>query len=170
MVESDSSPPLMELIIGIPLYSLMAAFNASTFELSNCNGRSQTSCIFFTALHNNDFSSHPGTPTLTSRKSAPASRCERASFCRYSKSPSARAALSFFLPVGLRRSPQMIPCFNSSSIVEEQMYVPSGLDGAGAGRPLYLDMARMVEGDVPQHPPIMEAPASIIFPAQCANS
>ena len=134
--DMDSSAPFTELIMGTPLYRRMAAWMASGLDESSCSGRSHTSCTLRTAWHKSAFSSEFGTPQFRSRKSAPASFWASASCCRYSKLPSASAALSFFLPVGLSRSPQMRPFSRRSIMVDEQIYVPSGLDISGAGWPL----------------------------------
>ena len=80
---------------------------AFTSEVSICSGRSVTLWSSLTVSVITAVSSRPGSPTFTSRISAPFSSWEAAMFRIYAISRSFRACLSLGFPVGLIRSPMI---------------------------------------------------------------
>ena len=73
-----SSSPFTEFTIGLPLYTLKALSKTSGIVLSNCRGTSVILCRAFTVSTIIDFSSISGSPTFTSKISAPAEVCSNA--------------------------------------------------------------------------------------------
>ena len=78
ILSSFSSSALTELIIDFPLYTLSPASIASGFDESICKGTDTIPCKAFTTSIISKTSSAPGTPTLTSKISAPHSSSSKA--------------------------------------------------------------------------------------------
>ena len=97
-----------ELTIAFPLAYLRPASMAAGSEESIISGRSTTPWTACTTSFMTAASSMPGTPTLMSSTSAPASAWAMASFIRVSMSCEAIACLTRFFPVGLMRSPMTL--------------------------------------------------------------
>ena len=136
------------------------------FDVSIWIGRSVTLWTACTVASRTAGSSMPGTPVFTSRTCAPASACDTASLSTYATSPSARAVLSFFFPVGLILSPIIIESLRGISTVREpdDMIVRSARGSLAVLRTDFWHLRRaeraaMCAGVVPQHPPTNAAPA-----------
>ena len=67
--------PLTELTMALPLYNRKAPASASREVVSSCKGRSLTPCNRTATVRKVSASSMSGSPTLTSRISAPSSCC-----------------------------------------------------------------------------------------------
>ena len=72
---SDASSPLTELTMGLPLYTRSAASMTAGMVESSCKGVPPMDWSAFTVRIIMPFSSMPGIPTFTSKRSAPASTC-----------------------------------------------------------------------------------------------
>ncbi len=75
---NTSSSALTEFTMARPLQARSPASMAAGSEESICNGKSTTLCTAFTTSTIIAASSNPGTPTLMSKISAPASACSMA--------------------------------------------------------------------------------------------
>ena len=69
--------PFTEFTTGTPQYARSPASNTSGCEESSCKGVVNTLCSVCTVSTISAFSSSPGSPTFTSKISAPASVCSR---------------------------------------------------------------------------------------------
>ena len=66
IASSFSCSPLVELTMGLPLYTRRPFSSAFTLEESSCSGRLVTLCRALTTLGIRAGSSTPGAPTFTS--------------------------------------------------------------------------------------------------------
>ena len=100
------SSPLTGSINGLPSgLTCLCMASAPRSAASMAIGTPTVSSTSLTAWCSTASSSTSAAPTLTPKTSAPAATCANASWRTASKSPATRAAASFFLPVGLIRSP-----------------------------------------------------------------
>ena len=120
------------------------------------------------------FSSIPFIPILMSRICAPFSSCSVAIVRTILRLPSFNSACSFFFPVGLIRSPitMNLPSSRISTCIRSEASIRLFfVRGICTGmEPTACFNARICSGVVPQHPPIIAAPASTSFAPTDANS
>ncbi len=149
-----------------PGYLRSAASNTFTWLESRERGRFVIPLTVSMAFSIIVSSSMPPMPILISRISAPQASCSSARSDTISMDPARSCSCSFFLPVGLIRSPTIIKLSSRPkdtvcrSLVRKR-FPGFCLDITGMS-PTASFNARICAGVVPQQPPTTEAPASTI--------
>ena len=168
-----SSSPLTELIRGLPATSFNASSIARGFALSIDIGASLTAWTASTAETIVSCSRQPGTPTLTSRISAPFFVSSIASRLIMVVLPFLISSCRSFFPVGFIRSPiingRVFALSSTTFVLEDSLNAGTYFPLAGFLFFKTLFSSFMCSGVVPQHPPMRFTPSFANSTAYFAN-